>query len=118
MRLVNFYNPSAKICSNGNLIKSVRNLKKLNVRHSQCLGIIFPGLIEIGVNIPYARHYKLRFVYFYTHFLKIKNIISRRFFHKILPLCTGGPRLVQILGPWKNGTSGIRTIGHYMAHFP
>ena len=51
MRLLNFYNPSAKICSNGNPIKSGRNLKKLNVRQSQRLGIICPRLIEIGVNI-------------------------------------------------------------------
>ena len=45
--------------------------------------------IFIQVEIPYARHYNLRFVYFIsTHFLKVKTVFSRSFFfQKILPLC-------------------------------
>ena len=45
---------------------------------------MIPIYLEI---VPYAHHYNLQFVYFFTHFLKVKNVFSSSFFPQILPLC-------------------------------
>ena len=47
----------------------------------------FKKLSQVQIKILYARHYNPRFLYFKSHFLKVKNVFSRSFFQKILSLC-------------------------------